>query len=76
MVENRERLRRYPGVELVLNVDGFGDRTLKVDKYDEFVRGRDPARHGFKLFYREDTGLMAPRDVLSLRPQPEFVVYE
>ena len=76
MVENRERLRRYPGVELVLNVDGFGDRTLKVDKYNEFVRGGDPARHGFKLFYREDTNLMAPRDVLSLRPQPEFVVYE
>lgn len=76
MVENRERLRRYPGVELVLNVDGFGDRRLKVDKYNEFVRGRDPARHGFKLFYREDTGLMKPREVLSLRPQPEFVVYE
>jgi hypothetical protein len=76
MVESRERLRRYPGVELVLNVDGFGERTLKVDKYNEFVSGRDPARHGFKLFYREDTNLMAPRDVLGLRPQPEFVVYE
>ena len=76
MIEHRERLRRYPGVELVLNVDGFGDRTLKVEKYKEFVSGRDPARHGFKLFYREDTNLMAPRDVLGLRPQPEFVVYE
>jgi hypothetical protein len=76
MIENRERLRRYPGVELVLNVDGFGDRTLKVDKYKEFVTGRDPARHGFKLFYREDTNLMEPRDVMGLRPQPEFVVYE
>lgn len=76
MVESRERLRRYPGVELVLNVDGFGDRAVKVAKYNEFVSGRDPARHGFKLFYREDTNLMGPRDVLGLRPQPEFVVYE
>ena len=76
MVEGRERLRPYPGVELVLNVDGFGDRTVKVAKYDEFVRTRAPARHGFKLFYREDTELMGPRDVLGLRPQPEFVVYE
>ena len=76
MIENRERLRRYPGVELVLNVDGFGDRTLKIDKYNEFVSGRDPAHHGFKLFYREDTNLMEPRDVMGLRPQPEFVVYE
>ena len=76
MIEGRERLRRYPGVELVLNVDGFGDRTVKVAKYDEFVSGRDPARHGFKLFYREDANLMGPRDVLGLRPPPEFVVYE
>src|SRR5215210_1982168 len=76
MVESRERLRRHRGVELVLNVDGFGDRTVKIQKYSEFVNRRDPARHGFKLFYREDTNLMGPRDVLGLRPQPEFVVYE
>jgi hypothetical protein len=32
--------------------------------------------NGFKLFYHEDTGLMAPGDVLGLRPAPDVVVYE
>ena len=31
---------------------------------------------GFKLFYREDTKLMTPRQVLRLRPPPDVVVYE
>jgi hypothetical protein len=32
--------------------------------------------NGFKLFYHEDTGLMAPGDVLRLHPAPDVVVYE
>ncbi len=76
MIENRSQLKRYPGVELVLNVDGVGDRQLKIEKYKAFVKRRDPARHGFKVFYEEDTNMLSPRDVLRLRPQPEFVVYE
>jgi hypothetical protein len=76
MIEDRRALRHYPGVALTLNVDGFGDQRLKIDKYDDFARKRDRAHHGFKLFYTEDTGLMTPTDVLRLRPEPEFVVYE
>ena len=76
MIENRSRLRRYPGVELVLNVDGVGDRQLKIEKYNAFVKRRDPARHGFKVFYNEDTNTLEPSDVLRLRPEPEFIVYE
>jgi hypothetical protein len=75
MIENRSRLRRYPGVDLVLNVDGVGDRKLKIDKYNAFTKlGR--GRPGFKLFYEEDTNMLTPADVQRLRPEPEFVVYE
>jgi hypothetical protein len=76
MIENRRELRPYPGVALTLNVDGFGDPALKARKYREFVRRGGPGEHGFKLFYREDTGLMSPEQVLRLRPQPALVVYE
>jgi hypothetical protein len=76
MIENRKQLREYPGVALTLNVDGFGTPQLKRKKYHELVRGDDPGYQGFKLFYREDTGLMSPTQVLRLRPQPSFVVYE
>ncbi len=74
MVERPEALEAPPGVALTLNVDGFGTRAEKLAKYRELVPRR--LRAGFKLFYREDTGLMTPREVLALRPQPDVVVYE
>jgi hypothetical protein len=76
MIGNEAALRRYPGVALTVNVDGFGDRPNKVSKYRSFTRGRHDRHHGFKLFYGEDTNLMPPPRVLSLRPPPELVVYE
>jgi transcriptional antiterminator len=63
-------------VELVLNVDGVGDPKLKIDKYNAFMKRRDRARNGFKVFYEEDTNRLSPAEVMRLRPEPEFVVYE
>jgi hypothetical protein len=76
MVRNKAQLREPEGVALTLNVDGFGTAPVKVSKYHEFARQRPRAHRGFKLFYREDSGLMSPRAVLRLRPPPELVVYE
>lgn len=79
MITNKERLRRYPGVRLVLNVDGFGGREIKIAKYVDFAsftRRRKQFRNGFKLFYKEDTNLLEPRDVLRMKPRPDLVIYE
>jgi hypothetical protein len=78
MVQRKELLTQPPGVALTLNVDGFGDQPVKIEKYGEFMRAPEERRFhaGFKLFFHEDTNLMKPRQVLRLRPQPEFVVYE
>jgi hypothetical protein len=70
-------LQARPGLAMVLNTDGFGGRELKVTKYHGFTRSPQPFLHpGFKLFYREDSGLMTPRQVLRLRPPPDVVIYE
>jgi hypothetical protein len=76
MIRDDERLERHPGVALAINVDGFGDRPIKIAKYREFTRSRRRKPNGFKLFYEEDTNLMSPRQVLRLRPPPDLVVYE
>jgi hypothetical protein len=78
MIQRKELLTQPPGVALTLNVDGFGDPFNKISKYDEFTRAPEAQRFhpGFKLFYHEDTNMMKPRQVLRLRPQPEFVIYE
>jgi hypothetical protein len=77
MVNHPERLKTYPGVAIVLNVDGFGTAADKIAKYRELhVRnGTDPFS-GFKLFFEEDSALMTPEDVLGLKPEPDLVVYE
>src|SRR3954469_1876571 len=78
MIQRKELLTQPPGVALTLNVDGFGDQPVKIAKYGEFMRAPEERRFhaGFKLFFHEDTNLMTPRQVLRLRPPPEFVVYE
>jgi hypothetical protein len=74
MVERPDALESHPGVQLTLNVDGFGTKEQKLAKYRVLVPRR--FRAGFKLFYREDTGLMSPREVNALKPLPDVVVYE
>ncbi len=76
MIENERSLREPPGVALTVNVDGFGTQAQKKAKYREFTRGRRRRHNGFKLFFREDTGLMSPRQTLRLRPPPDLIVYE
>ncbi len=76
MVDDTQ-LQPRAGLAMVLNADGFGTRELKRLKYKTFTAS--PRRffgEGFKLFYREDTDLMTPRQVLRLKPPPDVVVYE
>jgi anti-sigma factor RsiW len=76
MIQAEHELERHPGVALVVNVDGFGDRPNKISKYNEFTHDLRRRFNGFKLFYEEDLNLMKPKQVLRLRPQPDLVVYE
>jgi hypothetical protein len=76
MIRNKELVKKRPGLAVTFNVDGFGDRPNKVSKYDAFTSEATRFHDGFKLFYREDTNLMKPRQVLALTPPPDLVVYE
>jgi hypothetical protein len=75
MVDDTQ-LKPRDGLAITLNADGFGTPPVKVSKYHAFSRAARSLDHGFKLFYREDVGLMSPRAVLRLRPAPDVVVYE
>ena len=61
-------------------MDGFGTPDAKQGVYSQLTapdvlpRGNAGNYTGFKLFYREDTGLMDPAAVLRLQPRPEVVV--
>lgn len=76
MLGRRELIKPRRRVQLVINADGFGSRVVKSAKYRAFQRRTPAFAEGFKLFYREDAGLMTPRQVMRLRPAPDVVVYE
>lgn len=76
MVKNPEKIVNRPGLAMTFNVDGFGARPNKVSKYKALVASKGRFHHGFKLFYKEDTGLMKPKSVMALQPRPELIVYE
>jgi hypothetical protein len=81
IVRGFEKVRRRDGVVVIKSVDGIGSPGAKVSTWKRLVKGLPPAVHpGFKLFFDEDTEgglkLMTPQQVLALRPQPEYVLYE
>lgn len=79
-VRDEKELRPYPGVALVKSIDGVGVPAEKVATWDRLTDDLPHyVRSGFKLFFDEDTQrgpLMTADEVLELRPQPWYVLYE
>lgn len=81
IVRGEQKLRQFPGVVWIKSVDGIGPPGAKVATYQRVNRSTpDFVRPGFKLFFVEDvqTGrrLMTPREVLALKPRPEYILFE
>jgi hypothetical protein len=80
IVRSENDIRAHRGVAVVKSVDGIGDPDLKRGTYRELTARLPRTVHaGFKLFYDEDRRsgpLMTAKQVLALRPQPEYVLYE
>lgn len=80
VVRNESDLKSYPGIAWVKSVDGIGTRAEKTNTYNVVNRRTPDFVHtGFKLFFHEDRdhgALMTPKQVLALKPEPEYVMYE
>ena len=76
-ITNREQIQQIPGVQFVLEVDGFGTPEEKRATYALLTGGENFDFHGFKLWYNgQDDPIMSPEDVLSLEPQPDLIIYQ
>lgn len=82
-VEKVNQLKKHDGVAIVRSVDGLGGPQIKTDEFNMLTEGLPKYIHpGFKLFYKEDvhsewgSRLMKPSEVMKLRPQPEYILYE
>jgi hypothetical protein len=73
-VKKRQRVEQPEGVNVTLNFDGIGSRAAKKAGYARLRQ--DGLFNGFSLFYRLDSGLMSPSQVLGLEPSPDYVLYQ
>lgn len=76
MITDKMALTSVPGVELIIDADGFGAPEMKTAVYDILVRDEPVGYAGIKLFYKQDTPLLTPADVLKLLPAPDVIIYQ
>lgn len=76
-ITNREQIATVPGVQFVLEVDGFGTPDEKRSTFAVLAGDHLFDFHGFKLWYNgQDDPIMTPQDVLNLDPQPDLIIYQ
>jgi hypothetical protein len=75
MIEDIGQVRRRPGLAMVQHIDGFGTRRAK-DATFAALRRPQQFHIGYKLFYDEDVRMYGPRDLLRMRPAPEYISYQ
>jgi hypothetical protein len=76
MLKDGDAIEPYPGVDLVVDVDGFGPAAIKRVKYQDIASRSYASRAGIKLFLEHDPDLMTEADVLRLEPTPTLIIYQ
>lgn len=80
MLTDSKGIKLDPKVQVVINMDGWGQPWLKYDSYRAYVEAEPVQFTGFKLFYHNDTKkgdpLLTPPEVLMLNPKPLYIQYQ
>lgn len=81
MVTDYKKIKKVPEVQVVMDMDGFGQKFLKKSTYLRYIY-REPVQFtGFKLFYKNDTktnpnGMYTPEELLKFTPKPIYIQYQ
>lgn len=76
IVTNKQSITPTSNVQVTLHADGFGGPGDKAVKY-AFLARDEPIQYGaFKVFYKQDTPVLTPEEVLQLDPAPAIVTYQ
>jgi hypothetical protein len=76
MIRNDKQLEQIPGVQLVIDFDGFGEPAVKQELFRVFTGDKGVQFAGIKLFYKADDPPLTPAQVVALAPSPDLVVYQ
>ena len=81
MLTNYKNIKLHPEIQMVIDMDGWGEPDLKEGTYRYFIREEPVQFTGFKLFYKNDIKkaphhMLTPEEVLKKRPFPIYIQYQ
>ncbi len=76
MLLNRDAVEDVNGVELSIDMDGFGTAGLKLRHYGWYSLTAPSERPALKLFFDQDTPVMTPEQVQALDHVPDLIMYQ
>ncbi|HEY4324186.1 MAG TPA: hypothetical protein VGN20_09370 [Mucilaginibacter sp.] len=81
MVTNSKEIKLRPEIQLVMDMDGWGEPELKTGTYRDWIYKEPVQFTGFKLFYKNDIKkaphhMYTPTEVLKYKPYPIYIQYQ
>jgi hypothetical protein len=76
MIEDKESVAPVDGVQLVIDMDGFGTPKEKAETWEVVITQQPIEFHGIKLFYQQDVPLLTAEEVLAFEPTPDLMIYQ
>lgn len=80
MITDYKNIKTIPEVQVVMDMDGFGDKILKKSTYLRYIYKEPVQFTGFKLFYKNDNKnnwqMFTPEELLKFTPKPIYIQYQ
>ncbi|MGN6673268.1 MAG: hypothetical protein ACTHMA_08205 [Thermomicrobiales bacterium] len=76
MLPDKQNIKPIPHIQMVIVMDGWGTPDAKLTNYKAFIHDQPIQYGGIKIFYRQDTPLLTPEQVVQLDPAPLVVIYQ
>jgi hypothetical protein len=81
MVENSQNIKPLSEAQVVIDMDGWGSKELKLSTQLHSIYSEPIGFTGFKLFYKNDirgTGwkMMTPDEVMAMYPAPLYIQFQ
>jgi len=81
MITDYKNIRTVPEVQIVMDMDGFGNKVLKRSTWLRYIYKEPVQFTGFKLFYKNDSkkntsGMYTPGELLNFTPKPIYIQYQ
>ncbi len=81
MVTDYKKIMKVPEVQIIMDMDGWGDKILKKSTYLRYIKQEPVEFTGFKLFYKNDirkdpNGMYTPDELLKFIPKPSYIQFQ